>query len=621
MAKRARSSAALATANHWAKRPKTGTSDEPIEISDDLENELIEEVAQYKNSSTFKSTSKSPNHAYASENVKKEHVLAVAKSDNPHPVLDVDGRPHAVIGIDSESGSSSPIKETLGGSLGDGMWPSKMSLVRMEKTKRSPQGPFSSPIRLIANHSNRLSGSTEEFNTDCVEIEDLIGASDLSLTFQFNFSVEVDFFLQYLHPNVARDLRRVTFVTGSPLLHTASDKSLNRFSLHEVVADISNRYGSHHTKMMVNFFVDGSCEVVVMTSNLTQLDFAALTQMCWRSGRLAKGKTTTVTGTRFQQDLTHYLRRYKRGPLDTLAKVLEGYDCLSVEIELVASTPGYFDLKETTDKSEIYGYGKLFQVLRRNNLLLDNTQDNRHHRVLAQVSSMAYPFALQGSKTASIFTHLLCPLIFGKSSFRLLEPGDELCRTHQHDNDYTPSIVFPSVADITKSTFGFVTAAAIHFKYTGFGPVRNQYVQNIRPYLCRWLSSGNATGRENVTPHLKIYACDNGDNWKSLKWVLVGSHNLSKQAWGGSKSQKFIHSDPSVYELSSYELSVFIQPREASKLVPVYGRDTLEKSNDTPIRFPFRLPPVHYSHSDRAWSNHVELDSEIKDSLGNSFGS
>lgn len=623
MGKRIRSTAASAAAEHWAKRPKPGTSETPMEISDDLEIDQAEEA--YKPlAPPIMETEKSEITVTTLEKKHHEKTARKVNAEPEHNTATATANP--VVSIDSDSSSSSPeLKGTLAVTYGRDILQAKTPTSRIGgKGSKSVKGQFSSPVRLLANHSHKLSGSTEEVNTDCVEMDDLIGADDLSLTFQFNFSVEVDFFLKYLSSNVARNNRPVTFITGSPLLHSASDKNLERFTLYEVVADISNRYGSHHTKMMINFFTDHSCEVVVMTCNLTQLDFAGLTQMCWRSGRVLHGKTSSVLGNRFQQDLTRYLKRYKKPALTNLAKSLDEYDWLSVDIELIASTPGYYDLSEMTDDSEIYGYGKLFQVLRRNDLLLDNSDEENHQKnynVLAQVSSMAYPFALQGSDTASVFTHLLCPLIFGKSSFELIEPGERPCLAHQSCHSYTPRIVFPAVSDITKSTFGFVTAAAIHFRYTGQGPVRSQHSQNIKPYLCRWMSSENVTGREKVTPHVKIYACDNGDDWKSFRWVMVGSHNLSKQAWGGQKSQKFLHSDPSRYELSSYELSVFLPLREGSRLRPVYSRDTLEVCDDIPVRFPFHLPPKRYSPSDRAWSNHITLDSKITDSLGNSFAS
>lgn len=499
-----------------------------------------------------------------------------------------------------------------------------------------------SQIRLMSDPSYSLHETKTEYdiNKDTVLLSDMVGSEDLKETYQFNFSVDLDFFLMHLHPNMSKYLRKITFITGSRLLD-ANELTLDiafiksKFNISELTADLPIRFGTHHTKMMINFYTDETCEIIIMTCNLQKIDFGGLTQMCWKSGRLNKssGGKTPKRGALFQKDLKSYLCRYKKKPLHDLSKYLDDYDFLPVNIELVASAPGFFNMAESTDESEIYGYGKLYQVLKRSNLLIDNSKREAKYNILAQVSSISYPFATEKLNTASIFSHLLCPLIVsGKSrvSFNLLKPGAELFKKHQNEHNYKPHILYPSAEDVANSNIGFASGQALHFKYTTTPTHRNQYEQNIKPYLYRWQSksSKDETGRENVSPHVKLYMCDNGDDWSTLRWVLMGSHNLSKQAWGAKNGAKFTNGDPLIYQVSSYELSVLIpgnvnqNDNNSHILKPVYGSDTFptgQRSTSVPLRMPFKLPPVKYQPSDMPWSALINYGHNLKDRFGQCY--
>lgn len=461
------------------------------------------------------------------------------------------------------------------------------------------------------NLHDTMAAKALQNNQDTVTIEELVGIRDLEETFQFNFSVDIPFFLGHLHPHFVRNKRRVTLVTGAQQL-TALDTELQEilphFNLHEVVASVPDRFGTHHTKMMVNFFENSECEVVIMTCNLTKLDFGGLTQMCWRSGRMKAGPTSkTSIGFRFQRDLTNYLQRYKKVSLNELAKRLSNFDFSAVNVELMASAPGHFDMDETTPNSEIYGYGKLRQILERNNLLISGLAT--HHNVLSQVSSIAYPVVSRQFRTASVLTHILCPLFLQKK-FSILQPGSETTRQHQKSNNYTPAIIFPTATEISQANVGFGAGMSIHFNYTRSHAHENQYKQNIQPYLHKWGSKNDLAGRNYVPPHVKLYLCDNGDEWKTLKWALLTSHNLSKQAWGTPSSK-----DGRKYLVASYELGVLVPGLEI--LTPVYKLDRL-KDCSAPLRVPFLLPPEPYTTMDQPWSPHLNFG-DLSDRFGNQY--
>lgn len=470
-----------------------------------------------------------------------------------------------------------------------------------------------SPIHLLTNPSYGLSDELPtEVNTDTVTIAELVGQQDLLETYQFNFNVDLEYFLTFPHSNFAKNRRKIVFITGSPILgnHPLRDLFRKAFDISEAVAPLPNRYASHHSKMMINVFESGEIEIVIMTCNLTQLDFGGLTQAVWRSGRLKKGKTTSKTGKRFRIDLLRYLSKYGLSVTKTIIKRIDNLDYSSVEVELVASAPGKYSLEDIGKKSEAYGYAKLRQVLERNLLLIEDT--NPEHKFLAQVTSIAYPYTSKNGQCGSVFSHLLCPLIF-KDWLKQLDPGAQSFESHQTDFNYSPQIMFPTTKDIAHSNFGFLSGSAVHFKCTKSTVYGSQYEQNIRKYLYKWGASGDSTGRERVTPHVKYYACDNGDNWESLKWVLVGSHNLSKQAWGYPVAK----SGGTEYQVDSFELSVLV-PGKHKPLIPVYGKDVCEDQNGTPVRFPFVVPPTKYDKRDQPWSVDVDCG-KLKDRWGNEY--
>ncbi|KAK6455187.1 putative tyrosyl-DNA phosphodiesterase [Scheffersomyces xylosifermentans] len=481
-----------------------------------------------------------------------------------------------------------------------------------------------SPIRLLHNPSYE-DEEEQKVNRDTIMLSNLIGTKDLHETFQFNFSVDLPMFLNYFHPEFSRQKKKITFITGSTLLDPQLPETeliKKNFNISELTADIPKRFGTHHTKMMVNFFDDDTLEIVIMTFNLRKIDFVGLTQALWRSGRLPRQKPDSkkmVMGARFKRDLKNYIKKYNKQALIDLAERIELFDFSSVKVELMASAPGKYDLSNLDDETEIYGYGKLYQILKRNNSLVDNSKAEKLYNFLAQVTSISYPIKVEKYNTASIFTHLLAPLVFcpNKDEFKILSPGSTSTKKHQQDNYYFPQLVYPTVKEVAGSNVGFGAGQAVHLKYASTIAHKNQYKQNIEPYLRKWNSSKEPleTGRESVVPHCKYFACDNGDNWSTIKWILMGSHNLSKQAWGAPAPKDL---SSSVYEVSSYELGVVVIPEKGLRMVPSYGTDFIEEENTLPIRLPFKLPSSKYSEGDRPWSSWMSYG-DLEDRFGETY--
>ncbi|CAH6723261.1 tyrosyl-DNA phosphodiesterase 1 [[Candida] jaroonii] len=464
---------------------------------------------------------------------------------------------------------------------------------QIESVEKKTGGSKTSPFRLLYCPSN----TSKDGNNDTVRLGDLLGDPEMIETYQFNFSVDIQLVLDYLHPNFITNLRPLTFITGSNILDPATKKMYPFLS--EVVARLPDRYGSHHTKMMINFFHD-SMEVIVMTANFTKMDFGGYTQMCWRSQRLPKGSSTHKKGLQFQKDLGDYLLKYKDTKLTSLSGRLKTYNFDTIDVDLVTSAPGQYSLDDLKDDSEIYGYGKLYQVLKRTK----NLSTTKHHNILAQVSSIASPLSSTKTQVSSIFTHLLCPVIAG--DLKVLPPGEQSTKSHQQLFNYKPHIIYPSIQDMINNDLGFRSSEMLHYNYTTTADGQNQY-KLLKPYFHRWNNGQDISGRETTLPHVKMFMCDNGDDWKSLKWVLLTSHNLSKQAWGyGSGQWRDIH----YYKVASYEVGVLI----SGDLTPVYKSDGSEGN----VRLPFALPPTKYHKLEQPFSI-LKNYGDLKDRFGQTW--
>ncbi|KAG1656318.1 hypothetical protein FOA52_006649 [Chlamydomonas sp. UWO 241] len=109
--------------------------------------------------------------------------------------------------------------------------------------------------------------------------------------------------------------------------------------------------------------------------------------------------------------------------------------------------------------------------------------------------------------------------------------------------------VWPTVDQVRSSYEGWGAGDAIPGKQIKVESMMEHVSNTFHRYDG---SLGGITGRGNAMPHIKSYARHRSDG--RADWVMVGSHNLSKSAWGRHirKSGAFV--------LRSYELSVLVTP-------------------------------------------------------------
>lgn len=145
---------------------------------------------------------------------------------------------------------------------------------------------------------------------------------ELECSVQINYQVEANWlFSQY---TLAGHMDK-------PLLIIYGEEN----GIHRVLSEISNEkpqvtakrvskvsvYGSHHSKMMLFGYKDGSMRVIVSAANLVEGDWNNCTQGHWISEKLEallEGSDQTIgeSATKFRNDLLEYLSTYKLPQLE-----------------------------------------------------------------------------------------------------------------------------------------------------------------------------------------------------------------------------------------------------------------------------------------------------------------
>ncbi|KAF5106044.1 hypothetical protein DV453_004274 [Geotrichum candidum] len=469
-----------------------------------------------------------------------------------------------------------------------------------------PNSRAKSPIKLT-----KVEALPASENIGAVGLRDLIGAPDLTTMWQFNFSIDIPFVMEHVHPRALPTLK-AHFVTGEK----AGDNSKEALVLQSMLCAypknilvhavlLQKRYASHHTKMMVLGFGPGPAQIqiVIHTANLTSFDWDNMTQGVWMSPRLTRLRPDQTNTSQFFSDFCEYLYNY--GSITTgLVQMLKCYDFAQIRAVLIASAP--CSARRGNKDYAKYGLHRLHAEVAKL-ALLGSTTDH----IVANVSAIS-----SLGPTNDYLTHQVFRALNGSTANR--EP------------DVIPKIIFPTVQDVMDSLNGFDSGIAIHYRQSQFYmKAQARYLKN---YLHSW--AAERAGRARAAPHIKTYLRVDS-TWSHIKWFLLTSANLSKQAWG-------IESKAGVFEVQSFELGVLLHPGLFSEnddaacvdLVPVWKNDdpeTQERRNSgpapartdttgeatatSPVRIPIRmaydLPPVPYvAGRDRAWDSGVSYEQE-----------
>jgi tyrosyl-DNA phosphodiesterase-1 len=499
-----------------------------------------------------------------------------------------------------------------------------------------------SPFRFTA-----ISDLDPVCNIDTITLDGLLGGEDLTEAWLFDYMFDMDFVMSAFAPGI-RDTVAVKVVHGSWQADSEQRAHLERFAkrhanVEAICAWMPERFGTHHSKMMV-LFTESSARVVVHTANMIPRDWANMTQGAWLSPPLPLLDPATATataqdhrpaaigtGARFKADLLRYLAHYDAAqPQRTTPRTaplvarLRGHCFAAVRAAFLASAPGAERPAAAADAPHtLFGWPGLRQILRAlpppsgGGGAGGGGEDPPREDLVVQVSSIA---TVHEAWMAN-FHRVLATAGAGGGGGSGGEPARPRLR-----------LVFPTAGEIRASLDGYASGGSIHLK--GATATQQKQLQRLRPHLCRWgggdaddkdARTDEASGRGNAmrglaAPHVKTYARlatakggGGGAEATRARWALLTSANLSTQAWGALPDAR-----EGRVRVCSYEVGVVVWPElfagagdgGRAEMVPVFGRDSLEAGGPglVPLRLPYGLPLEGYKGADRPWCRNVRHD-------------
>ncbi|KAJ3106081.1 tyrosyl-DNA phosphodiesterase 1 [Phlyctochytrium planicorne] len=450
----------------------------------------------------------------------------------------------------------------------------------LSKKKVKGEGPdasyLNSNVKLVKVHPI----DRPEDNIETTSLTELLGG-DIDICYQFNYQLDLEFFFA----NVPTHNLDSTFhFIVHPLKGLREMVAQLGFANCHFVFPQVEMYGTHHTKAMIIFYKNDTARVVIHTANLVQKDWGKKSQGCWVSDILSKKSQAngSYISSDFESDLLAYLTSYGR-PLEDLRALVKQYDFSNVRAAIVGSVPG----RHSEHNKFKWGH------LRMRNLLSEVPLSTRCRRS----SSIVLQFSSIGS-------------LGNTNKWLVDEFGASLSRTSTSGLMPNPplKIVFPTVEEVRDSNQGWSAGRSIPHNEKNW----NDHSSYLRPLLHRW--KGNLAGRNDSMPHIKTFARVNEDSG-DLSWLYIGSHNLSKAAWGT------LQSNGAKLYIRSYELGVLLHPTLFKKSIPeagssmvlfknvvpstlaniTFGRIRPQTDIVVPIRLPYDLPLTPYRLDQDPW--------------------
>ncbi|KAI8846762.1 tyrosyl-DNA phosphodiesterase I [Chytridium lagenaria] len=286
--------------------------------------------------------------------------------------------------------------------------------------------------------------------------------------------------------------------------------------------------GTHHSKMMIIFYKDDTARVVIHTANLVEKDWGKKSQGCWISPLLPKKPQTKSLASpyvtsEFEHDFFLYLKAYGKD-LEVLCERLQYFDFSGIRASLVASVPGSHKAKD--HKMKLWGHARMADLL--GNVPLSEGC-KKESTVVFQFSSIG---AL-GNDDKWLANE------FGSSL--------SMCAANGVKSRPPIKIVFPTVEDVRDSNQGWRAGNSIPFSNENWVKQKSY----MKPLLHKWIA--NDSLRKYAMPHIKTFARLN-EKTGDISWLYVGSHNLSKAAWGKYELKN------TQLHIRSYEIGVLLHP-------------------------------------------------------------
>ncbi|TPX31855.1 hypothetical protein SmJEL517_g04915 [Synchytrium microbalum] len=451
--------------------------------------------------------------------------------------------------------------------------------------RQALEGVADSGLRLL-----RIRDLPSWTNRACPSLRDILSMNGpLQRVLQLNFMFELDWFMN----QIPVESRHVPIYIIHGMRNVEPDPRSwgdNVKVRRAEVPDAYGRFGTHHTKAMVLQFQDDTLRIVIHTANMISRDWTNKSQGAWISPPL-KRKSAGQAASRFERDLISYFEAdsYKT-VLPSWCKLIKEYDLSPCRAVLIGSIPG----RHKNGDLHKWGIGRMANVLK-------DVGSEAEGSIIAQYSSMGSlgsndEWLKETFRRALSQSTTLNSGILAKQASRLPDL----------------KLVYPTVEDILTSLEGVDGGESVRLSGENWSKQRNY----LQPILHRWQSRDQ--GRYTAMPHIKTYTRVNGAG--SIAWHYLGSHNLSKAAWGSlekDKSQLFIRSfelgvlvypqlfeDAGINEVTMVNTTPVALPESLWLNIP-NGQPYKSQSNIVriPIRLPYDVPLVQYTARDIAWND------------------
>lgn len=338
---------------------------------------------------------------------------------------------------------------------------------------------------------------------------------------------------------------------------------LNNF---EVFPPVVGGFATHHSKFIIVAYAT-HVRVCIHTANYLYVDWANKTEGVWMQDFPLKAAGARNSSA-FEEDIVDYLKAtgWPGGKLrddsHCNADSLRAYDFSAARVALVASVPG----------SHV---GNKYGTRRVRWLLEQEAFDSS-----AVHAPLVWQFTSNGKVRAPLIDEFSRAFCAGRTAAGVaLGHGDV-------------QIVWPTEQEVRHSYEGWTGGTSI--------PGERQSIRaaEIRNLHHRWAGEGGDScpeGRGLALPHIKTFLRYRGS---TIFWMLLGSHNLSRPAWGYATDQG------RKLTVGSYELGVMFLP---SLLPPgTQMRCTAAAApglvgNTLGLRVPYALPPLPYGPADEPW--------------------
>ncbi|KZS04356.1 putative Tyrosyl-DNA phosphodiesterase [Daphnia magna] len=384
----------------------------------------------------------------------------------------------------------------------------------------------------------------------------------LQQSMQMNFMVELGWLLaQYCQHKVQRKPLLVIYGVESKELSEAGSRVP---TINTIRVKPKYPFGSHHTKMSMMSYEDGSLRIVVHTGNLIESDWEDRTQGIWVSPScpplLSEAAENTGDGdsvTGFKRDLLRYLETYSLVALQPWMEKIRKADMSHINVCFIPSSPGSYPIHPGANE-RVPRWGHLHLSW----LLQQHSSSEPDDTVIMQCSSIG---SLGPSPSSWLVGELAVSMAASSSTAKL--------------GQQTVQVVYPCAQDVKASIHGMAGGGCL--PYTRQGHSKQTWFTG---FLYKWRSESRL--RTRAMPHIKSYARVSSDMTRA-SFFLLTSANVSKAAWG-MRSNKC-----ATLMIQSFEAGVLFLPKF------IFGGRSFELGRQ--IILPYDLPLTKYGDGDEPW--------------------